>query len=608
MAQLDQGVRTIRSYNSADYRYRCIVTENSTSTSDNTSNVTITFSIAGPASWGDITAFENWNLYFGIIIDSSVVSSGSLVYPNYPKVGNSYVQLLTWTGNVGHKSNGSKSINVKVYLYHGPGDPDSYLPMQSDSNSPIYMGSVDLTTIPRASQPSCITYPNTTENIGDIGSTIYIHMNRVSSSFTHTVYYAWGTKYVQIAADVTNNVSWKIPDDFLYDIPNATEGIGRIDVETYNGNSYIGAKSVGFTATVPSSVKPTVGTITLNPWDVNGDDILLQNKNKITVSVSGCSAGTGSSIKSYTFSGPGISSTTTGTSVSGGPISDTGTLTYTVTVTDNRGRSASQTATITCYAYSSPYFASFNAYRANADESANVNGTYLLCTYSVNYASTGNTNTITVTVKGVGSNRTATGGRLLIDLSGNTTSTYQVSAVVSDKYGGQASSQTVMVFGETRVLNITKNGTGFAIGKMAESNELFECRWSAKFDSAASGPYGFSTSSDKRVKKNIQEIDVDIVDNLKPIQYELIQSSDNKIHYGFVAQDIEETLSNAGVNPDEIGIIGHIQNHGQQEYVLTYTEFIPLLTKKCQELQAETNMLKQEIAQLKTTLESLQKD
>lgn len=608
MAQLDQGVRTIRSYNSADYRYRCIVTENSTSTSDNTSNVTITFSIAGPASWGDITAFENWNLYFGIIIDSSVVSSGSLVYPNCPKVGNSYVQLLTWTGNVGHKSDGSKSINVKVYLYHGPGNPDSYLPMQSDSNSPIYMGSVDLTTIPRASQPSCITYPNTTENIGDIGSTIYIHMNRVSSSFTHTVYYAWGTKYVQIAAGVTNNVSWKIPDDFLYDIPNATEGIGRIDVETYNGNSYIGAKSVGFTATVPSSVKPTVGTITLNPWDVNGYDILLQNKNKITVSVSGCSAGAGSSIKSYTFSGPGISSTTTGTSVSGGPISNAGTLTYTVTVTDNRGRSASKTATITCYAYSSPYFASFKAYRANADGSANVNGTYLLCTYSVNYASAGNTNTITVTVKGVDSNRTATGGRLLIDLSGNTTSTYQVSAVVSDKYGGQASSQTVMVFGETRVLNITKNGTGFAIGKMAESNELFECRWSAKFDSAASGPYGFSTSSDKRVKKNIQEIDVDIVDNLKPIQYELIQSSDNKIHYGFVAQDIEATLSNAGVNPDEIGIIGHIQNHGQQEYVLTYTEFIPLLTKKCQELQAETNMLKQEIAQLKITIESLQKD
>lgn len=600
MATLTQSVRTIRDYNPGYYTYRCIVTENSTNISNNTSNVTITFSIAGPAYWG--TAYYDWATYCGILVDGSVKATGS---PS-PSVTESYSNLLTWTGDIAHNSDGTKSISVGVYLYQN--GPANYLPTQSSASSPISMGSVGLTTIPRASQPSCITYPNTTTNIGNIGSTITIHMNRVSSSFTHTVKYYWGNLSGTIATGVTDNVQWTIPTSFYSQIPYTTSGNGSIYVDTYNGSSLIGTKSVGFAATVPSNVVPTVGTITLDPWDISGNNILLQNKNKITVSVSGCSAGAGSSIKSYTFSGPGISSTTTGTSVSGGPISNTGTLTYTVTVTDNRGRSASKTATITCYAYSSPYFASFKAYRANADGSANVNGTYLLCTYSVNYASAGNTNTITVTVKGVGSNRTATGGRLLIDLSGNTTSTYQVSAVVSDKYGGQASSQTVMVFGETRVLNITKNGTGFAIGKMAESNELFECRWSAKFDSAASGPYGFSTSSDKRVKKNIQEIDVDIVDNLKPIQYELIQSSDNKIHYGFVAQDIEETLSNAGVNPDEIGIIGHIQNHGQQEYVLTYTEFIPLLTKKCQELQAETNMLKQEIAQLKTTLESLQKD
>lgn len=600
MATLTQSVRTIRDYNPGYYTYRCIVTENSTNISNNTSNVTITFSIAGPAYWG--TAYYDWATYCGILVDGSVKATGS---PS-PYVTESYSNLLTWTGDIAHNSDGTKSISVGVYLYQN--GPANYLPTQSSASSPISMGSVGLTTIPRASQPSCITYPNTTTNIGNIGSTITIHMNRVSSSFTHTVKYYWGNLSGTIATGVTDNVQWTIPTSFYSQIPYTTSGNGSIYVDTYNGSSLIGTKSVGFAATVPSNVVPTVGTITLDPWDISGNNILLQNKNKITVSVSGCSAGAGSSIKSYTFSGPGISSTTTGTSVSGGPISNTGTLTYTVTVTDNRGRSASKSATITCYAYSSPYFASFNAYRANSDGSANVNGTYLLCTYKANYSSVGGKNTITVTVKGVGSNKTASNGRLLIDLSGNTTSTYQVSAVVSDKYGGQASSRTVMVFGETRILNITKNGTGFAIGKIAESNELFECRWNAKFDSAASGPYGFSTSSDKRVKKNIQEIDVDIVDNLKPIQYELIQSSDNKIHYGFVAQDVEATLSNTGVNPNKIGIIGHIQNHGQQEYVLTYTEFIPLLTKKCQELQAETNMLKQEIAQLKTTIESLQKD
>ena len=111
-------------------------------------------------------------------------------------------------------------------------------------------------------------------------------------------------------------------------------------------------------------------------------------------------------------------------------------------------------------------------------------------------------------------------------------------------------------------------------------------------------------SEEKKVTKNgyliPQDIDIDIVDNLQPIQYELVQSNDNKIHYGFIAQDVEKLLSDAGLNPELTGIIGQIQNNGQQEYVLTYTEFIPLLTKKCQELQAEINILKEEISELKS--------
>ena len=58
-------------------------------------------------------------------------------------------------------------------------------------------------------------------------------------------------------------------------------------------------------------------------------------------------------------------------------------------------------------------------------------------------------------------------------------------------------------------------------------------------------------------------------------------------------------MSEAGLSQGTIGMIGQIQNNGQQEYVLAYTEFIPLLTKKCQELQAEINMLKEEISELK---------
>lgn len=579
------------------HKFTLTVTEKSTSTSNNTSSVSFSFVIS-PVKKG-------WNWYdWGTNISYAVTINGSKYTGSIPAYdGYSTVTLKSSSLSVKHSSDGSKTINISFSVTDGAGQ---YYTCGKASAS----GRMALTTIPRASQPSCITHPNTTENVGNIGTSITIHMNRKSTSFTHYVYCKWYTKTVEIAKNVASNVVWKIPTDFLNNIPNSTSGRGTIYVKTYNGSTLIGEKSVKFTATVASDIKPTVGTITLDPVDIGGNNVLIQNKNKLTVSVSGCTAGTGSSIKSYTFAGPGISITTTNTSVTGGSFSDTGTLTYTVTVTDNRGRTASKSASISCYAYSSPYFASFDAYRCRSDGTADENGTYIKGNYKLGFSSVNSTNKVTVTIlykQSTESNylsttslidSTSTSGSFLLEPF-DADSTYIFYARITDIYGGNASSNTVTVFGSSRVLNVSADGTGVAIGKMSKSSHLFECRWDAQFLGAASGPYGFSTSSDRRVKKNIQDIDIDIIDNLQPIQYELAQSNDNKVHYGFIAQDVEELLSEAGLSQGTIGMIGQIQNNGQQEYVLAYTEFIPLLTKKCQELQAEINMLKEEISELK---------
>ena len=52
---------------------------------------------------------------------------------------------------------------------------------------------------------------------------------------------------------------------------------------------------------------------------------------------------------------------------------------------------------------------------------------------------------------------------------------------IGDAYGGSNSSSTISVFGQFRILNITSDGTGLAIGKMAEEKNLFECATNAKF-------------------------------------------------------------------------------------------------------------------------------
>ena len=108
-------------------------------------------------------------------------------------------------------------------------------------------------TIARASQPSCITYPNNTENVGAIGDSFYIHMNRKSGAFTHTVRYSWYGRNGTIATGVTNNYYWTIPEIFASDIPNDKSGWGTIYADTYNGNTYIGTKSCRFTCSVTNA-------------------------------------------------------------------------------------------------------------------------------------------------------------------------------------------------------------------------------------------------------------------------------------------------------------------------------------------------------------------
>ena len=164
-------------------------------------------------------------------------------------------------------------------------------------------GNVGLTTIARASQPSCITYPSTTQNVGNLGSTIMIHMNSKSSAFRHTVRYAWGNKSGTIASNVQDNCSWKIPLDFANNVPNATSSWGTIYVDTYNGSKLIGTKSVTFTATVPSNMVPSISSINLSDAtglsNTYGGYIKTKSKANISINASGSYSSTISSYSIY---------------------------------------------------------------------------------------------------------------------------------------------------------------------------------------------------------------------------------------------------------------------------------------------------------------------
>ena len=489
MATLTKTLLPISGYTDQYYSYQCVVTDNSYSVANNTSNVTIKFSIKGP--WAP--SFYEWATYYGIMVDGVVKKTGN----SSPYISNSYYELLTWTGDISHNSNGSKSINVGVYLYQS--GPSNYLPRQYSSSSPLSMGSVTLTTIPRA---SAIT------SAGDVtlGNACNIKWTPASNDFKYKLNFAlgnWSHTTDFITPSSTSEYTYTgytIPNasELLDDIPNSTTGSMVATLTTYNssGTQIGSSNSKTFIVAVPSSVVPTVGTITLDPVNITTSDgtsrnILVQGKNKVTVNVSGCSAGTGSSIQSYTFSGPNLSATTTSTSATSNIVTTSGTLTYTVKVTDTRGRTASKTATITCYAYTTPSIKPFTAYRCNSSGTKDDNGSYAKCTYTIGYSSINSTNNVTVkimykkntaqsytTVTALTNGTVTSGSQILSNI--DTASTYTVYAVVSDQYGGSSQSSFESISSVFRAFNITSDGTGVAFGKMAEDVNTFDVKWPIK--------------------------------------------------------------------------------------------------------------------------------
>ena len=349
-------------------------------------------------------------------------------------------------------------------------------------------GTWELPAIPRA---STISFGEFT-----IGSAGTITITPANSSFTHTISYHFGNKTGTIVTKTSNtSVSWTPPlSDFASQIPNDVRGYGSLTITTYSGSTTIGSKKYTMYCNLPASVVPTVGTITLTPVAINGQNILVQNKNKLQISVGTCSAGTGSSIKSYTFSGPGVSTTTTSTSItSSGNISSSGTLTYTVKVTDNRGRTASKTATIQCYEWILPSVKIKKVYRvaASGDTTENGSGQIIRLSYELNYASVNNNNSVTVTLysKNLSGSYSALGNLTVSGQSGthyqggfSASNTYSIYLKITDSYSGSSNSQVATIFSQGRTFNVRPSGNGIALGKMAETDNLLDSKWAIKTD------------------------------------------------------------------------------------------------------------------------------
>lgn len=369
------------------HKFTLTVAEESTNTLNNSSLVTWKLVLTPTGNGWDWSYNSTIPVTYSVVVDGRAYNGNIMMYD-----GASTVQVASGSQTIKHSDDGSRSIS---YSFSITSIAENYLPGAANAS-----GSMALTVIARASQPSLITYPNHTQNVGYFGDTISIHMNRNSSAFTHKVRYAFGSlsgtcidaETGAAATAVTTGFKWTIPASFMELLPAASVGSGTIYVDTYNGSTLVGTKYCGFTASVPASVKPTASIQVLDNTgikDIYGN--LVRGLSKLYVKTTGVQAYK-SPIKSYLVNANGVRYTAA--EIVTGTLTKAGTTTVTATVTDNRGRtSAAASASFTVLDYAVPAVTKLTAVRCNQDGTPNKRGGYCKVTFSAKITSLNNKNT-----------------------------------------------------------------------------------------------------------------------------------------------------------------------------------------------------------------------
>ena len=374
--------------------------------------------------------------------------------------------VATGSTTITHNADGTKSFSLSVeagvYTY---------------AVSVRASGTHTLDTIPRASTVSA-----TNANLGSVST---ITITRASSSFTHTLSYTFGSSTGTIVTKTTStSYSWTPALTLASQIPNAVSGTCTITCDTYSGTTKVGTKTCTLTLTVPSSVKPTITSLTATR--VDGDvpaawAIYVQSKSKATLKINGAAGVYGSTISSYEISGGGFSSTAS--SFTTGFLTTSGTITFTAKVTDSRGRvSDAATVSISVVAYSSPTCSSHLSQRATSAGTVNDDGTYVKGTVTFSYSSCSSKNTITTATyykkssaaSWTNASKAFTSGTAFTYGGGaiSTESSYDIKYTITDAF----TTVTILDFVSTAavLMDFKAGGKGIAIGKVAEKENVFE--------------------------------------------------------------------------------------------------------------------------------------
>lgn len=342
---------------------------------------------------------------------------------------------------------------------------------------------ITLPTIPRSTTPSVSSLT--------LGSAGTISLSPASSTFTHTLRAAFGSRSQTTIATKTSatSIAWTPALAEANAAPNATTVAGTLYCDTYSGSSLIGTTSISISASIPTSVKPTLTYI----CEEAVSDIAakfgayIQGKSKLKVSLTPQGV-YGSTISSVTTTVNGTNYTTN--SFTTAELKNSGSQTLKVVVKDSRGRSATYTTSFTVLAYAAPKLSGVSIYRCDINGMASHTGAYISVTLTGSITALNNLNDATFNVEYKRKSAT-TYTRITLATSGySVNKTYIVGGALSNQYAYDVRICATDYFSTTyayadistadTILSIRNNGLGLAIGKISEKNK-FEVGWQSEF-------------------------------------------------------------------------------------------------------------------------------
>ena len=288
------------------------------------------------------------------------------------------------TVTVPHNNDGTKTVPWSIRMDEVTGN---YSGDTWKYGATSTSGSLKLTDIPRA------TTPTLSKTSADMGTSVTITTTPAVSTFTHNLYYKYdGGSWVEIVTNQSGNTTWTIPLSLASQVPNGTSLGLTIWCETYNGDTLIGTKSVAFTATVPSSVVPSISSITVTEAGTEVPSSFrcyVKSKSKLKI-VTSASGSYSSTITNCTVEYLG--SVYSGSSITTGVVNSSGSTSIKVTVTDSRGRKASSTKAVTIVDYATPSIWNLSVNRANSNGTLSNDGIYANITYAYSISSVNSKN------------------------------------------------------------------------------------------------------------------------------------------------------------------------------------------------------------------------